>query len=37
MPPRYDVSAKLAHPLTITVLFVAAMTSAMIIYLGILT
>lgn len=34
MPPRYDASVKLAHPLTIAVLFVMAMTSVMLIYLG---
>lgn len=37
MPPRYDASVKLAHPITIGILFVAAMSSAMLIYLGMFT
>ena len=37
MPPRYDVSVKLAHPITIAALCIAAMSSEMLIYLGMFT
>ncbi len=37
MPPRYDVSVKLARPITIAALCVAAMSSVMLIYLGMFT
>lgn len=37
MPPRYDASVKLARPVTIGVLCVAAMSSVMLIYVGMFT